>query len=616
MASTFFGLNIGQTGLYAYQAALDTTAHNISNTETEGYSRQVVGQQAGKALPLNSSYGMAGTGVSVTGIRQLRDEYYDMKFWKNNTMFGEYDSKAHYMSEIESCFNEVSVDGFTTTFNSMYDSLQELLKNPSSLTVRTQVINYAGSLTQYFNTVARELKTIQEECNFEIKNQVAQINSLAQQISSLTKQINTLEVNGGTANDLRDQRALLIDELSGIANISVYEKKVGNGVTNYLVKLDGNTLVDGSIYNTLNVVPRTEKHNQNDADGLYDIEWSNGQKFNIQSASLGGSLQALYEVRDGNNLYNFRGTVNAVAGESHIEVTDTNMNQIEKMNIPETGRITVGSREYKYTGFEVTIDSETGNFKYTFELETELVADAIDEKVSIGQSINYKGIPYYMDQMNDFVRTFAKAFNDIHRDGVDLNSKNGMDFFTATHKVSGRDYTFGPLKGSSDETYYDYERFSSQTGGYAEDIPADQPLYASYYFMTAANFTVNQGIVSDPNRMVTASNVVNGSENNDILYKLVAIKTDKSLFKQGAPTGYFQTMVAEIGIDTNKAKSFSDSQSNILEAIKNQRLSISGVDIDEEAMNLVRYQNAYNLSAKVISVMDEIYDRLINYMGA
>lgn len=617
MGSTFFGLNIGRTGLYAYQAALDTTAHNISNTETDGYTRQVMGQQADKALRVNSTYGMAGTGVVVTGVEQLRDVYYDIKYWKNNTMFGEYNVKSHYMTEIENYFNDIAIDGFTTTFNSMYNSIQELMKNPASLTVRTQVTNFAQNFVEFFNSTSQNLKSIQEECNFEVKNKVDQINSIAQQVAALTKQINTLEVNGGKANDLRDSRNLLIDELSEIANISVTEQIVGAavGVTSYVVKLDGVTLVDGGECNLLKAVPRTEKLNQNDIDGLYDIYWSNGQAFNSRSASLGGALQALLEVRDGNNQFNLRGTVYAEAGDTSITLTDTNINAIEKLNIPETGILTVGNREYKYNGFEVTIDSDTGNFIYSFDVsDNPVVADAINEQARIGHSIDYKGIPYYMSQMNEYIRTFSKAFNEIHRTGVDLDGNAGMDFFTASHKISGRDYSFGPLKDSDDYDYYDFDTFNSGTGTFYEDTPANQPLYGSYYFMTAENFKVNTALIFDPKRLASATDVVNGSENNDVVIKLLELK-EKKIFKNGAPDSFYQIMVAEIGIDTKKAANFSDSQANILGAIQNQRLSISGVDVDEEAMNLVRFQNAYNLSAKVISVMDEIYDKLINYMG-
>lgn len=616
MGSTFFGLNIGQTGLYAYQAALDTTAHNITNAETDGYSRQVMGQRAGKALRVNSTYGMAGTGVTVTGVRQLRDEYYDIKYWKNNTMYGEYFTKAHYMTEVENYFNEVSVEGFTENFNSMFDTIQELSKNPSSLTVRTQVINFAKSLTEYFNSMSASLKKIQEECNFEIKNKVDQINSTAQQIAALTKQINTLEVRGGTANDLRDQRALLIDELSEIANVSVTEKVVGDGVgvTSYVVKLDGQTLVDGGNYNTLKLVPRKEKMNQNDVDGLYDITWANGQRFNTESPTLGGTLQALFEVRDGNNANILSGNVLALANDTSVTLTNASINSVEKMNMPEMGKITIGNKEYTYNGFEVTKDEE-GKFVYTFELDSPLMSDANNLETYVGKSINYKGIPYYQNQMNEFIRTFAKSFNEIHRDGVDLEGKAGIDFFNATHKVNGRNYVFGPYKGSEDAEYYEYDRFDSQTGEYYDEKPLDQPLYGSYYFMTAENFTISSELLNNPNRFVTARNVSDGAENNDIVDDFLSLKIDKNMFKSGAPGSFMQTLVAEIGIDTNKANRFSENQKNILGAITNQRLSVSGVDIDEEAMNLVRFQNGYNLSAKVISVMDEIYDRLINYMG-
>ena len=618
MSSTFFGLNIGQTGLYAYQSALDTTAHNITNTETEGYTRQVMGQTAGKALRVNSTYGMAGTGVNVSGVEQLRDEYYDLKYWKNNNIAGEYSTKAHYMSEVENYFNEVSVEGFTTSFNDMFDSIQELDKNPSSLTVRTQVINFAKSLTEYFNSVSGSMKSIQEDCNFEIRNRVEQINSKAQQIAALTKQINTLEVRGGTANDLRDQRALIVDELSETGNISVTEKIIGDGVgvTSYVIKLDSQTLVDGGSFNTLHVIPREKKQNQNDIEGLYDIAWQNDQEFNLGSSTLGGALQALYEVRDGNNIKNLSGTISAVAGDEYITMTDPTITEIERLNIPEEGKITIGNHIYTYTGFEASKDEDGNITSYTFELEEPLLVDAIEVSAKIGESINYKGIPYYMDQMNTFIRTFSKSFNDIHRTGKDRTNKSGMDFFNATNKVSGREYVFGPLADSDDTHFYDYTSFNSNTGGYSEQIPENQPMYGSYYFMTAENFTISSELLHDPERLATAKDVINGIENNDVIDELLALKADKGMFKQGTPSSYIQSMVAEIGIDSKKVDNLAEGQENILGAITNQRLSVSGVDMDEEAMNLVRFQNAYNLSAKVISVMDEIYDRLINYMGA
>ncbi|WFR56809.1 flagellar hook-associated protein FlgK [Anaerocolumna sp. AGMB13025] len=586
MPSTFFGLNIGTTGLFTYQAALNTTAHNVTNAETDGYTRQILEQKAGVPIKVNKSYGMVGTGVEATAIVQARNAYYDLKFRNSNTILGGYSAKQYAMTEIENYFNEVSVDGFTTSFNKLFTSLQSLSTDSANLTKRTEITNYANSLTDYFNSMATNLKSVQEECNFEVKNQVDRINSLGQQIATVTKQINVLESGGGTANDLRDQRQLLLDDLSSIVNITYNENVVGNdvGVTSFTVKIDGQTLVNTGDYNTLQVVPRTNKVNQNDVDGLYDIQWSNGNDFGTSSSSLGGYLKSLIEVRDGNNNENLRGTVaTGAAGSNQITVTNSNINSIEKLNAPIPGVITIGNEEYTYSNFTVTYDAATNTNSYTFTLDKNLTANAAGKEVSVGDSIDYKGIPYYMGQLNQLVRTFSKEFNDLHKSGVDLNGNAGIDFFNGRNPVTGDNYTFAN--------------------------------YEDYYNLTAANFTITDKVRDDPNLVVTGSNVENGVEKNDILKKLLALKDDKSMFKQGTPASFFQTLVAEVGVDTDKANKFAKNQGDILDMIKNQRLSVSGVDVDEEAMNLVKFQNAYNLSAKVIQTMNEVYDKLINGTG-
>lgn len=595
MPSTFFGLNIGTSGLYTYQAALNTTAHNISNAETDGYTRQVLNQRAASAIRVNSSYGMVGTGVTATSITQARDSYYDLKYRKNNSVFGEYSAKQYYMTEIENYFNEVSMKGFTTSYNSMFDSLQELTKNPSSQTTRTQLVNYAKNLTEYFNSMANSLTGIQQECNFEIKTQVDRINSLAQQIAGVTKQINTLEAGGGTANDLRDQRNLLVDELSKIVNVSVSENVVGQnvGITSYVVKIEGQTLVNTNDYNTLQVVPREDKVNQNDADGLYDVQWNNGNNFTFQNSISGAYLSALFQVRDGNNGETLSGSVTAVdtsAGNNTVTLGGTSINNIAKLNIPESGVITIDNHAYHYKNY--TVSGTAGNLSYTFTLEEDVAAAGITsgDKAFIGENIDYKGIPYYMGQLNELVRTFAMEFNSLHKSGYDLNGDQGQNFFAAAQRATGDDYNLDDTSASTTPVGYQY--------------------------LTAANFTVAKEVYSNPSKIAAAdSKISNGVENNGTAKALFNLKNATSMFKQGTPASFFQTMVAEVGIDSKKSTDNAKNQEDILSVISNQKLSVSGVDTDEEAMNLVMYQNAYNLSAKVISVMNEIYDKLINGTG-
>ncbi|MDE7300310.1 MAG: flagellar hook-associated protein FlgK, partial [Lachnospiraceae bacterium] len=557
MPSTFFGLSISKSGLYASMAGINTTAHNISNTETEGYCRQVVKQQAGTALRVNSTYGMAGAGSDVTGVVQMREEYYDLKYRTNSMMLGEYSAKEHYMSEIENYFNEIQLEGFTTTFNSFFDSLQELSKKPADLTTRTQVTSFAQSMCEYFNALSDSMKAIQEECNFEIKNQVDHINSLAQQIATMTKQINTLEVNGGVANDLRDARNLLIDELSQVCNVSVTERVVGAdvGVTSYVVLIDSQTLVDTFSYNQLVAVPQEHLTNQTDADGLYTIRWSNGHSFDTASSTLGGALAALFAVRDGNNKEAFRGQADTSVGDTTITVSATNVNDLARLNIAPSGVLTVGHREYSYSGFVVKEDGD-GGYLYEFELEDGVTVTRNEDSapVIIGRDVDYKGIPYYMSQMNEFIRTFAREFNAIHTDGEDLNGERGLDFFNGADVVTGKDYIFG----RSEEDEADGIVTRSYAG-----TDENEPNYGSYYFLTAKNFKVTSSVYHDPKKVAAATSILNGVEQAEVAHRLIDLKDNVDMFRQGAPGSFFQTLVSEIGIDSKKAQQFTKNQQNI-----------------------------------------------------
>ncbi|MBQ8845722.1 MAG: flagellar hook-associated protein FlgK, partial [Lachnospiraceae bacterium] len=299
MANTFFGLDIGRTGLFTAQGGLNTTAHNIANVETEGYTRQKLELKAGTALRANGRHGMIGTGVDVVALTQTRSEYYDEKYRNNNSIYGGYSTKSNYMSQIQSYLNEIELEGFTTTFDKMYDTIQELEKDPANLTVRTQVTNVAQSFCEYFNSLFTNLQAVQEDCNFEIKNQIDRVNAIAAEIASLTKQINTVEIGGSNANDLRDARNLMVDKLSEIINVSVEEAPDGPvGLKSYVVKVDGQTLVDTYETHRLSVKPRENKMNQTDAEGLYDVVWDNGQQFNPYAYTQSGSIKALFEVRD------------------------------------------------------------------------------------------------------------------------------------------------------------------------------------------------------------------------------------------------------------------------------------------------------------------------------
>lgn len=613
MPSTFFGLSIGKSGLYATQAGINTTAHNAANATTIGYSRQVVKQVASKPISLGTSYGMVGTGVNVNSVERVRNKYLDEKYWSNSSVYGQYSTKDYYMTSIENYFSEINSDGAAATFTEFHSALQGLCNDVSNPTNRTEVSQFGENFTEFVNYLGKGLQKIQEEANADIKITVNQINTMAVQVASLNKQINTIEITGQNANDLRDARDLLIDTLSELGNITVSETQTGDasGVNQYVVRLDGKVLVDTYEYNQISLTAEEGTVNQNDQEGLFKLTWNDGQNFNSGSTTLGGKLQALFQVRDGNNKNNFTGTTASGAkGDTDLKVVHTSCNDINLLNLPETnGIIIVGTKEYKYTSFSVEINA-AGEYEYTFHGiedmtgEKGLKEDAVGKDIQVGKAIDYKGVPYYQAQLNQFIRTFASAFNKIHNQGVDLNGNQGVDFFNALNQVNDYNYNL-------DENPTIFSSLPAKDAN-GKIIITDGLIMGSYYNITALNVGISKSIKEDCRTIACAEKIENGVEEKKNLEELVKICNDSSLFLQGSVQSFLQTFTASIAIDTKKAKLFADHQKNVKDAIETQRMSYSSVDADEEAMNLVQYKNAYDLSCKVIQIMNEMYDKLIN----
>lgn len=297
----FLELNIATSGLFAAQRGLQVTSNNISNANTTGYSRQVLNQKA--STPLGGiGVGMTGTGVSTTGISRVRDSYIDQKLWTQNPKLGEYTVKVTQNSIIESAFGEPSDTGFTEVFNGLFTGMSQLSTDPSSDVYKIGLKEEMVSFTKYFNTIASTLKNYQQDLNFDLKNTVNEINNLATHIQSLNKQIMEAEIYGDEANSLRDERDNCIDRLSEIIDIEVQETEYeveGNTINKLTIKAAGQNLVDHLNCNTLQVKVREAKLNEEDAEGLYDIVWSNGAHFSMKDANMSGELKGIIDMRDG-----------------------------------------------------------------------------------------------------------------------------------------------------------------------------------------------------------------------------------------------------------------------------------------------------------------------------
>lgn len=497
----FFELNIAMSGLFAAQRGLQVTSNNISNANTKGYSRQVLSQQA--STPLSGlSVGMAGTGVTTTGINRIRDSFIDSKLWTQNPNLGEYNMKVTQNSIVEAAFGEPSDSGFTKVFNNMFSAMSTLSNDPTSKDAKSVLKEEMVSFTKYFNNIAGTLEKQQKDLNFELKGLVEEINTLATHIQNLNKQIFDAEMYGSEASTFRDERDKCIDRLSEIIDTEVKEEEYevnGNTVKKFSVKIAGQTLVDHFSANTLGTEVREDKMNTSDVDGLYDVVWSNGVKFDMTDTNMSGELKGIIDMRDG-------------AGT-------------------------------------------TGENKYS-------------------------GIPYYIGRLNEYVRTFAKAMNEAYSKDEDPKK---YALFT---------YTTGDVDGTP--------------------VSADK---LDYDQLTAANFSISQEINDAPYDMRTAYDMINNPSDSSFMLGLVGQKNNKGMFNEGDPKDYMVSIFSELGINTQEARMYQNTQVALTNNFKNQRLSVSQVDITEEFTYLVQYQQAYQAAAKVMNTMDGIYETTLFKLG-
>lgn len=525
ITGSFMGLNLSMRGLYASQKAMNLTAQNIANSSTEGYTRRVAqfktfGQdREGIGEP---GFGMGGDFMHPT---RMRDDYLDTKIWNQQSIASECSVKNEYYTSLQQIVNEPSVSDLTTNLTNFYSMMDEFAKEPSSTTKRYAVVNAGVQLTTYFNEVATKLEEFQVELNDNIKMQVDEINSIADKIRDLNNKIYNTEISGGDAGFMRDERALLIDELSQYGNVEITEQSYGkliNGAedTRMTVLFAGTILVDHKTNRHIEMTKRVDPKNPSDVKGLYDLEMEGGARLDLTS----GKLKATLEVRDGN-------------GE---DITSW-----------------------------------------------------------------VKGVPYYMEQLNTVARTFAKAFNEGIRD---YTAQGG-----ALEKTKGfaDGYTFNSQPGDEPAgiRFFTMDSLNSEEFiGEAETIDEINGVYDN---LNAKNICISEDILDDIGNMFRSFVDTTNQNDTQAILDLMDFTSDSKLFGTTDVNDFVAGMITNLGVDAKLAADLDESHDAVITQMLNRRESYSGVSLNEEATNLVKYQQMYNASAKVMSVFAEIYNTLV-----
>ncbi|WP_223065962.1 flagellar hook-associated protein FlgK [Paenibacillus caui] len=520
MTSTFHGLETSKRALFVNTTAMQTLGNNIANQNTEGYSRQRVNTSATKpiwqmGMTKSQMPGQLGTGVQVDSITRMRDSFLDIQYRRENTSLGAYDILNTTMTAIQNILNEPSDNGISSVMNDFWDSWEALNRDPSLLSARVAVSGAAQNLTDTLKHVGESLTNLETDTNSNIGKKVSEANNIASNIAKLNVLIRDNEAFGDHANDYRDQRDLLVDQLSKIVNIDVTEDNRGM----ITVAAAGNNLLTGD-----QVTPMTEAAAQ---------------------AATGGELSGYAESLD--EIANIRNQLNGMV--------DTLVN----------GPVTVTLSNGYVTSANMTALNE--------------VTLKDGSKIPAGQTIP-KG-----SEVVSPMQVQVDGFNGLHELGYNLENpaESGVPFFTAS-------------------------------GGGA---------------FTIDNISVNPDIIKDTNKIAASSKyeTVGGTNrtirgNSDIANALASLRDVTFTFPdnltsltEGTTDDYFRAVTSDLGIRANNIARNQDNQQNLVDSLQMSRQSVSGVNLDEELADMIRFQQAYNAAARSMTTVDEMLDRIINQMG-
>lgn len=641
----FFEFNVALSGLFAAQRGLHVTSNNITNASTDGYSRQILGQRADTPLS-GFGVGMTGTGVMTTNVTRVRDSYLDLKLWTQNPKLGEYNIKVTQNSLIEGAFGEPSDAGFTKVFNDLFNSFDEVSKDPTSGAAKVSVRENLISFGKYYSNISTALTGYQQNLNYEIKATVDEINILGTRIQNLNSQIFQAEIYGDDANSFRDERDACIDRLSELINVEAKEEEKvveGKVLKTFSVKIAGQTFVDHLNLNTLGVEVRGEKEQKiddivNTLSGLYEKLKNGGltvdeitninEQIKLEQKKLTDLTPECTIDANGNITYNS-------PLEGKIEVLKVNPDFSTEIKTAGDGKFNVEDVDGLYNViWQNGLSFDMGNANLSGELK-----GLIDLRDGCGTAesseVTYNGIPYYISRLNGYVRQFAQTMNDEYskdKDGTimiaggltyggkevayierDESGKIVKCYDEDKNEIAG--LSAGELEEIGNKYTTKYKLFSYSTGS-STGIPAtgEDLVGNDYSKMTATNITISKEIYENASNMRSTYDTDKES-GGDLFRNLSNQKDNSKMFKEGDPKDYMASIFSELGINAQEAIMYQSTQESVTGIIKNQRLSVSQVDLTEEFTNLIKYQQAYQASAKIMNTIDGIYETTIFKLG-
>lgn len=635
--STFDAFTMARLGIYASQKGLDVTGNNISNINTTGYTRQVLDQislRVGGKDRYSSTYdSRTGSGTLVTGISQIRDPYLDIRFRTEQASVGAMDAKLAGLEDLAGVLDEVA-DGegdgiLQAQFNDLVSQLQAL--SNGRVTDDSLVRSSADSLVKLFNNYASRLEGIKEDYEDILEQDLKDVNNILTNIRELNESIQKSEIHGDSALELRDERNLLIDQLSEYMKIDVIYEPVqigaGASVDKLVIRTSGNpsrTIVDGSYAAELSFRPvdaNTKGPNDNYDLDLGPLKDKQDRvlttKSTVADTTIYGTeddAKAAAEVKiaalenaqpiDGqNSTYAYSVLPNKTKNENGTETT-TYSYQI----ISETKSASVNLTDTELYG-ALRSDRELLTEKGEFTTTAEQAGDA--------NATTKRGIPYYRKALDALARKFAQVLNDANTgylrnaDGAYVDQDGNV--LAGQNELETKGVALGGILFSTSSAGNETDRITAANISISKQWSTGAVSIQNSFVQGASKpGQVNSGDFSNIEHIIVLMDGKQEYKPNEI--EAGAVDGTTPYFK-GSFQEFLTSLQGTLAKDIKSTTTLLDNYSAAATELDTSRDSVSGVDLNDEAVNMMQYQKSYSAACRMMTTLDEALDKLINGTG-
>ena len=624
MQSTFSGIEIGKRSLIAHTQGMTTVGHNLSNASTEGYSRQRVHFQPTDPIYMpqlnrENTPGQIGQGVDVTRIERVHDELLEGKIVSRANGRGYWESRDSYMLQLEQVYNEPTESSVRTLMNQFWDSWQELSIHPQERAARQAVVQRGEALMDGIHNQYSRMKELRNMADEDLTATVGRINGILEDVRSLNEEIVKVEALGDNPNDLLDRRDLLVKELSGLINITVDNRDADE----FTIHTQGLHLMQGRVLHPL----RTEPDPLN--EGYSSVRWAGTGE---EAFFTGGKIKALLDVRDidirgeiqkldvmamnyidlVNELHRAAYGLNGEDGQAFFEeipfVTDVAGNYDRNGDgafdssyiFRVSGTNVLNPQDHIGLQGTITLSGPTGNLEIPYN-PTDTVGDVINR-------INLSGAEI-VARLNQDGRMVLKALPASERENPDFVMRYIED---SGQFLSG--YS-GILQQSGPEGAYDWEQVDAvlafRGGG---DSYAVAPIAHPSGWIE-----ISPGLKNDVNRLAAGFGE-NGRPANpgdgSAALAIAQLRTKPVMLGNLMSfDDFFAETIADVGLRGERAEQTFETESLVMKELEGMKDSLSGVNLDEEFSQLIKFQHGYNAAARFISTFNTMLDTIINRLG-